>query len=357
MRSTFRTAFVFSGFFLGAGFVSGQELWQFFGCFGGYGFLGLLIAAVLFAVCGILLIRLEQLSGIQDMGKVVIGWDCPALQALVGLLQALFLFGVISIMIAGGGALVHQLIPGVPAWLAGIFMSAAVLLISLFGLRGMAAAFSVCVPIIVLSTIGFAIAALRKFGLESFTPAPRGSTNALLPNFLIAGITYVAYNTFGSIGVLTPFGELIPGKKAAYRGIITGTVLLVAIASSILVSLLLHPDSSATEMPMLDLACQLSRPLGYAYGALLLLGIFGAAMSSNIGLCRYLQLRHPVLERRALPVNLLLLGLAYCASLFGFGDLIGAIYPIFGYLGIFFLILVALHYRKCRKEPAREAML
>ena len=41
-------AFTYVGCFLGAGFVSGQELWQFFGAFGGLGFLGFAVAVALF---------------------------------------------------------------------------------------------------------------------------------------------------------------------------------------------------------------------------------------------------------------------------------------------------------------------
>ena len=44
----------FAGSFLGAGYVSGQELWQFFGSFGGGGLLGVLAAMVLLALLVIL---------------------------------------------------------------------------------------------------------------------------------------------------------------------------------------------------------------------------------------------------------------------------------------------------------------
>ena len=40
--STFSLALTYVGIFLGAGFVSGQELWQFFACFGLWGFGGFL---------------------------------------------------------------------------------------------------------------------------------------------------------------------------------------------------------------------------------------------------------------------------------------------------------------------------
>ena len=51
-------AFTYAGCFLGAGYVSGQELWQFFGSFGNWGYVGFVIAIGLFVMLGIMLIRL-----------------------------------------------------------------------------------------------------------------------------------------------------------------------------------------------------------------------------------------------------------------------------------------------------------
>ena len=50
-------ALSFTGMFLGAGFVSGQELWQFFACFGPMGLLGFLGTAALFVVASALNVR------------------------------------------------------------------------------------------------------------------------------------------------------------------------------------------------------------------------------------------------------------------------------------------------------------
>lgn len=54
----------FAGSFLGAGYVSGQELWQFFGSFGGGGLLGVLAAMVLLAVFGLALMYIISRTGI-----------------------------------------------------------------------------------------------------------------------------------------------------------------------------------------------------------------------------------------------------------------------------------------------------
>ena len=65
-----RLAVTYAGCFLGAGFVSGQELWQFFGVFGVKGYMGFALSAVLFFLLGVLLVRLTQLSGINEMDTI-----------------------------------------------------------------------------------------------------------------------------------------------------------------------------------------------------------------------------------------------------------------------------------------------
>ena len=65
-------AFAFAGCFLGAGFVSGQELWQFFGEFGVKGYIGLLLACVLLAAFGVIMMRLLQKSGIEKAEEIMV---------------------------------------------------------------------------------------------------------------------------------------------------------------------------------------------------------------------------------------------------------------------------------------------
>ena len=96
----------FAGSFLGAGYVSGQELWQFFGSFGGGGLLGVLAALALLAVFGLALMYIISRTGIAEMDAVLVPWKRLAwLRKLSSALQLILLFGVIAIMYAGGGAL------------------------------------------------------------------------------------------------------------------------------------------------------------------------------------------------------------------------------------------------------------
>lgn len=98
---TLRLGLTFAGCFLGAGYVSGQELWQYFGAFGAHGLLGLALAIALLGGTGVLLLRLSARTGIEAMDALIVRADIPWLRTLVGVLTAALLFGVVCIMTAG----------------------------------------------------------------------------------------------------------------------------------------------------------------------------------------------------------------------------------------------------------------
>ena len=64
-ESALRLGFTFAGCYLGAGYVSGQELWQFFGAFGNWGYVGFVLAALLFTVINPLMLLTKAKAQIQ----------------------------------------------------------------------------------------------------------------------------------------------------------------------------------------------------------------------------------------------------------------------------------------------------
>ena len=157
-------AVAFAGCFLGAGYVSGQEIWQFFGSFGIYGLWGLLLAVLLQCFFGNILFRLASDTGIEELDKVVIRQNAPALRAFVGATEVFFMFGVCVIMYAGAGALIEQ-VSGIPAAFGSAVLALLVSLIARSSFIGMIGAFSVLVPLLVVFTLCVSIASLVKFGL------------------------------------------------------------------------------------------------------------------------------------------------------------------------------------------------
>lgn len=72
---------------------------------------------LLLLVVGIMMVWLGGMTQTEEIDKLVVCWDIPLLRGAVMLLELLFLFGVGTIMSAGVGALLNQLI-GLPQWIA-----------------------------------------------------------------------------------------------------------------------------------------------------------------------------------------------------------------------------------------------
>ena len=344
-------ALVFAGCFLGAGYVSGQELWQFFGVYGRNGYAGLLLAMLLLGFFGVLMLLLARRMDEEDMDKVVIPWHAPWLHRALGVLACIFFFGVVAIMNAGVGAMAEQLF-SVPHTLASAVFSAAVLCIALLGLRGLASAFSVSVPLLVLCTLLFGIISVKENGFTIYIVQMLSENHSLLQHWLVGAVVYASYNIFGALGIVIPFGNHVKSKRTVYAGIGLGTLLLALIAVSVLLSLHALPAAAEAELPMLFCAEQRSRAFACIYAALLLLAMFGTSLSCLVGMVEYLELKRPRFKQRHGIFTAMLLLAAYGAGLFGFGDLIGVIYPVFGYAGAVFLLCLLIQWRRQKTVKA-----
>lgn len=340
-------ALSYTGVFLGAGFVSGQELWQFFACFGPVGLLGFLGTSVLFFYVDYATLRLAIATGQEDMGRMLTPGDYPRLRGVVSAMQGLLLFGVCVIMIAGAAVLLNQMM-GVPAWLAGLAFTVVVSLVALLGMQGLVATFSLIVPVTTACALVLGTVTLVRGGFQ-FAPSA-GSVSVLVPNWVVGFFTYAGYNLFGTICVLVPMAKLLPDLTALKRGLWGGSALLVLLAGSIIAALAAQPSAGAAELPMAVLAGQIHPALEGGYGLLMGLGMFSAALSSGMAAVNQIALhweRAASCQKRVVGI---LLTAAWILSLAGFGNLIGVIYPVFGYAGIPFLCFLVFNWLKIRAE-------
>ena len=326
---TWSLAFTYVGCFLGAGFISGQELWQFFGSFGNLGYVGFLLAVVLFSAIGILFVRLTQMTQCSDMDRLLVPWNVKWLRAASGAVGAVFLFFVVVSMSAGVGAMLAQLFD-VSAWLGSAVFMALVFAVALLGVTGMVNAFSALIPVLIAATVAFAVGAYATFGTEGVFQLRNVNNNPLMPNWFIAALTFVSYNILGGIGIMSPVGQYVRRKRHIYGGIILAGVMLLAVAGSILTSLASYPEAVAAELPMV-------------------------ALASLVGLIAYLEQKARFVREKKKPVLVGLCVLAWCASLLGFGEIIAVVYPIFGYLSIVFIVCMVVHFVQCRKKEKASA--
>ncbi len=341
--STISLALTYVGLFLGAGFVSGQELWQFFACFGVRGFFGFLISAAFCCLCNYALLQLVCRTGECDIGALMTPGHHNRIRLLVSGMEYLFLFGVLVIMVAGAGALLSDLL-GLPLPLAGLIFSLILLLAAMTDLRSLVATFSVLVPVTTACAVLLGACILVRHDFQFASAA--GSASQLVPNWWIGGITYAAYNLFGTLGIMVPFARLVPNQKVLRRGLALGSLILILLASSMIAALAVLPETGASALPASALAESLHPLLASLFGILMGLGMFAAALGSIMALVNQLEQRIPKLTAHRKPTLLLGILLAYGLSLLGFGNLISVVYPVFGYISIPLLGFLVYNWRK-----------
>lgn len=319
---TLRLALTFAGCFLGAGYVSGQELWQYFGAFGARGLLGLALAVVLLGGTGVLLLRLSARTGIETMDALIVRADIPWLRTAVGVLTAALLFGVVCIMAAGIGALGNQML-GLPVWLGAAIACVLIAAAAYFGLGGMVSVFTVAVPCMIVAALVIAGIRLHRTELTAAAFAA-GDTNPMLGSWATSAVNYAAYNFFATVGILAPLTHHLKKPGTAVWGTVLGCVLLLAVALGVL-------------------------------AALLFLGMFGTSVSSLVAVLTYAGQKSAWLAGHRTALLLVLTAAAFAGSLFGFGDLIGTVYPVYGYLGMAAMLLVAEHAVHARRAGNNSA--
>ena len=344
-------SFIYAGCFLGAGFISGQELWQFFGSFGVWGYVGFGISVTLFVILGIMMLRLTQMTGYQELERIMVPWEkLHWLRRIAGVFTSVYLFGIVIVMAAGVGAMVQQLFD-IPAWLGSAAYSIVLMIVALLGVSGMVSVFSMLIPVLVGATVVFGILAWCRFDPSLILHIRAGNHNPLMSNWFVAALTFVAYNILGSIGIMMPLGERLGcDKRVVNFGILLAGAELIFVAASIITSVVCLPGSESAQLPMVAVATQVSRIAGSIYGALLVMAMFTNALGTLVGLYDHLEQRYVTFKKhKRLYIPVIVLA-SWLGSLFGFSDTVGVLFPIFGYISAIFIAAMVIHYFQVRKK-------
>ncbi|MBR0277239.1 MAG: hypothetical protein IJQ50_02100 [Clostridia bacterium] len=342
--NVFSLGFIYAGCFLGAGCVSGQELMQFFGSFGIRGFFGVLISVIIQFALSVIVFKYVHKTKTTEFDRIVVKPDIPLLRAVVGITAAFFMYGVVIIMSAGAGELAERAF-GIPLFVGCGVFCLVLSLLTIYGVDGIIPVLSRIVPILVAGTVCISIVCILKSNILEFDYVNyfNSSQNPLLGNWLFSSITYVSYNLFLSIAIIVPIAERT-NYKTIVPGVLFGCLILLLVIYSILGAIFSDISVSAKELPMLELAYNISIKVGIIYSLLLLLGMFVAALSCFVAVLEYGNNKWNFSKNKKITIIFLLGVLAWLLSLVGFGRLIGIVYPICGYFGFISIIGTIINY-------------
>lgn len=345
-------AMAFTGSILGAGFVSGQELMQFFAVFGSCGLVGMFLAILLFFVLSYFVMNISKQTGITEFDKIIVRSERTWLRAVFGGVFIFFLFGVVVIMIAGAGALLNQVF-GIPTIMGKALMAVLLGVVALWEARGVLTAFSITVPLLIVVAMISGVLSFFCFDGTDLAARPFSEANPLLGNWLFSTIVFVSYNMMVIISILVPIATGVREEKTIRKGVFQGAVQLLIVFACILLPLILnHAMLADAELPMLTLAERIHPVWGGVYAILLFCGMFGSSLSCLFGVTFRIKRMKNVKGSAVVPI---LVVVAFMGSIVGFKELIAIILPICGYFGFFAMIGICMHFLSLPKKKTPGA--
>ena len=344
-----KLAFTYAGCFVGAGFLSGNELWQFFGSFGKWGAVALIFAIILQAVFGYISIRYAGENDISRFDVLIVKKDKKWLRGFFVITEVVFIFFVVSVMLAGAGSLFKTVL-GVGEWWTSLIFTIAVMVVAYFGLNGVITILSSTIPILTLATMAISVVAVVKYGLPNLNLAPVTGATWMLPNVIVSAILFAVHNLYCTLGVVAPLGARVKDKNTAIQGMTYASIVLLLISVAVLCPLYTSLEFATKALPMLELAKVISGPLFYVYALLMLMGMFGTAVSHTVAVTDFFEQSSKKIKKHKLILIIPLGILAYVVSLIGFSDLIAIMYPLSGYIGIVAIIMITINYVNSKKK-------
>lgn len=336
--STLKVAATYIGTIVGAGFATGQEVLQFFSRFGFAGLLGIILTTILFIIFGYIIMDLGNELNARSHLEIIRHTSGKFLGTIIDLIVTFFLFGALTAMLAGTGALFSQQF-NIPSISGNILMAILTALTVLTGINGVINSISYVVPFLLTSVVGISVFAIFRTPPDINTITPiTGEQSGLITNWLMAAILYTSYNTIISVAVLGPLGVKASNRKSIVYGAILGGLGLGI--GSVMIYLALSgniAEIAALEVPMTHIAGKISPAVQIIYAIILIAEVYTTAVGSLYGFtARIVDSDKSPIRSKTIIIGATIL--AFFASLLGFSNLVKYLYPLVGYGGIVLLI-------------------
>ncbi|MCX5463192.1 YkvI family membrane protein [Alcaligenes parafaecalis] len=346
-------AMAFVGVVVGAGFASGQEILQFFSSFGYWGLLGGVVSGLCFTVLGMAVGELSQVSVSHSFKEGLYLICGPRLGVVVDIMITFFMYAIAVVMFAGGGSLMEQQW-GVPAEYGSIAVMLITVLIVFLRVDRVMAFIGSVTPILVLMVIFLCIYSwntrdlpLQELDVIAHTK-PQGAGH-----WLVGALLYVSYNMVVGAPFLMIAGAQATSRRNALLGGLVGGLLLGFLIVLISAGVFGRIDTiGSAALPMLMLATEQSKLLGTIMSVV----IFAMILTTSVGVLYSFSARILPPNTRKFNIGTAIAGgLGLVGAKIGFINLVGTVYPFFGYLGFVLMAWILIAWFRLRRLQSRNA--
>lgn len=340
MNNIIKVISILIGTVIGAGFASGKEIYIFFKIFGNLGLVGLIISTLFTGLIIYAVLYLSNRKNIRSNEKfldTISNNKIKTLQKITknALKNIINIFLIISffIMIAGWSAYFKQKY-GLPIFLTSGIMGILLYITFLTNIDGIMKISSFIVPILVII--------IMYISCKNIVPLDilqKSENTAPLWYVILNAILYCSYNSIMLIPILISVSSTVKDIKNIKIVTIITTIILLILSFAIFQILNLAKfNINSVEMPILEILSN-SGPQEYLYSIVVIIAIFTTAVSAGYGILENIKDKAKYKKISAL---ICILGIPI--SYLGFGKLISIMYPLFGAIGMYQIILIFKQY-------------
>lgn len=353
-KLNFRAALGITGayvaYMMGSGFSTGQEILQYFACYGISGLFSILLCMALLVFAAVSFARAGSRERFERPEEVYVYYCGKKLGRAYHYFSVVSIYLCFIVMTAAAGAAVEQHL-GVSRIVGAVAIGALACITVMLGLNGLVNILAHIGPVMIIMVIVMGIITLCRADMttaaETIRKIPEMELLRASKSWVMASISYVGISVVWLPSYLTEIGKNAPNVKTASVGAAGGVVAFYIAMLVIYFATMLNIDTLAgTQIPMLILAADISPLMSIVFSAIIITGIYTAAVPLLWQTAFRLAEEGSLRFRR---VSALLAAVGTAASLLlPFNRLMNVVYVLIGYLG--FLLLICVLIRPLRRS-------
>lgn len=352
IKNTFFIALSYVGVMIGAGIASGQDILQYFVSHGFLGMLGIVLLGICNAYFGKIILVFGSFyqadNHIDVLSQIAGKWS----QKIMDMTLMISCYVIGLVMIAGAGANLQQQFH-IPYWIGALACSLFVLIVCFLDFEKITAVIGSITPLIAIMVIVLALTTFVNHHYDwQYLSDVAISIPSVTSSVLMAVLNYFSLCVVTGVSMAFVLGgNYYNMKVVAKGGFLGGSLVGVIMALTAFVMFAKVDVVKDANLPTQMLFADIHPFLGIVMAIV----IFGMILNTAIGLFYALSKRISASRPKTFHwFNFLFVSSAFGLSFFGFKSLVGYLYPLLGYLGMFMMVVILHAWVKKKKEIIKE---
>lgn len=157
---------------------------------------------------------------------------------------------------------------------------------------------------------------------------------------IVMAIVYASYNNIILIPIIVSLSNYIKEDTMARKIGIATMIIILVLSIGIINTMWNYPNSSQFDLPIIKIL-ERDKLQQKMYAIVLVIAILTSAISAGYGFLENIKNRRTY---KKIAISLCIIGVG--VSHFGFSNLVQVLYPVFGMIGIWQLVLIKIAYKK-----------